>query len=121
MHTRLAPCHQPFIVIHFLICQGQAEELLDGLCYGCPEGCSGCDYGQTIIVPECVLLLDEGIEHVSSSGGVTTLESLEIDRGYWRATNSSRDILQCHNGDACKGGITGATDYCSEGYRGACE
>ena len=103
------------------MCQGQSQELLDVLCYGCSEQCDGCDYGKTIIMPECVSLSEARIAHVWSSGGRTTLEDLEVEKGYWRATNKSKDILECYNDDACRGGITGATEYCSEGYQGACE
>ena len=119
--TRFALSPQPLLFVSSLICQGQSQELIGALCYGCPENCDSCDYGTPIIVPECVSLSDARVAHASSRGGVTTLEDLEIDKGYWRATNSSKDILECYNGDACRGGITGAFDYCSGGYRGACE
>ncbi|CAN0186742.1 unnamed protein product, partial [Hapterophycus canaliculatus] len=49
-----------------------------------------------------------------------TLETLSIDKGFWRATPSSRDILPCHNPDACLGGQTGAADFCAAGYEGPC-
>jgi len=29
--------------------------------------------------------------------------------------------LKCYNGDACRGGVTGAKDFCSDGYEGACK
>ena len=72
-------------------------------------------------MPECTALSVAGIEHASSAGGVVTLAGLKIDQGYWRATASSTNILECYNGDACRGGITGGAEYCSEGYKGACE
>lgn len=73
------------------------------------------------MVPGCISLADARIEHASSGGGVTTIEELEIDQGYWRATPISTHALECYNGDACRGGLTGADDYCSEGYHGACK
>ena len=45
-----------------------------------------------------------------------SLEELDIDEGYWRATNTSKTILECYNTDACKGGKTGAQGYCDAGY-----
>ncbi|CAN0380979.1 unnamed protein product, partial [Scytosiphon promiscuus] len=47
------------------------------------------------------------------------LETLNITKGYWRATNESRTILACPNADACKGGQTDAENYCASGYTGA--
>lgn len=73
------------------------------------------------MVPDCISLADARMEHASSSGGITTLEELEIDQGYWRATPISKHVLECYNGNACRGGLTGAEDYCSEGYHGACK
>lgn len=61
------------------------------------------------------------MEHTKSSGGNTTIEGLEIDPGYWRATKTSRKVLACYNTEACKGGVTGAVDYCRAGYEGPCE
>ena len=48
------------------------------------------------------------------------METLLIERGYWRATNSSETVLACYNGDACLGGETGTSDFCSKGYEGPC-
>lgn len=85
------------------------------ICEGC-EVCDRCDFGD-MLVPECVELL----KHAQSKEGNTTIEKLQIDKGYWRATANSKDILKCYNSDACKGGVTGAPDYCHPGYMGPCE
>ncbi|CAN0255509.1 unnamed protein product, partial [Ascophyllum nodosum] len=47
-----------------------------------------------------------------------SLEDLDIDKGYWRATNRSKSILECYNVEACRGGKTGSPDYCDTGYAG---
>ncbi|CAN0288143.1 unnamed protein product, partial [Scytosiphon promiscuus] len=47
-----------------------------------------------------------------------TLERLFVERGYWRATPTSTNVLACYHPDACLGGVTGATGYCHEGYEG---
>ena len=49
------------------------------------------------------------------------METLEIDKGYWRATNTSTLVLPCYNTEACVGGITGSPGYCDDGYDGPCE
>ncbi|CAN0137715.1 unnamed protein product, partial [Ectocarpus fasciculatus] len=85
---------------------------LDEACSGCQATCDGC--AQPLLVPLC----SDVIPHSRSDGGLVTLETLEIDPGYWRATNSSTEVLACYNEDACAGGTTGATEYCVEGYEG---
>ena len=58
--------------------------------------------------------------HATSAGGAATAETISIDRGYWRATLSSTEVLACYNADACLGGVTGAAGFCLEGYKGPC-
>ena len=74
-----------------------------------------------MLVPQCISMSDAGIEHASSIGGISAIEELDIDQGYWRATTDSIYILQCYNPDACKGGMTGTADFCEKGYQGPCE
>ena len=74
-----------------------------------------------MLVPQCISMSDAGIEHASSVGGVNTIEELDIDQGYWRATTDSIYVFQCYNSDACKGGLTGTPDFCEKGYQGPCE
>lgn len=50
-----------------------------------------------------------------------TLETLSIEKGYWRATKERSTILACYNQAACLGGQTGADTSCNVGYTGACE
>lgn len=72
-------------------------------------------------MPLSIPMCTEELEHTKSSGGNATVETLEIDPGFRRATNTSRKVLACFNADACLGGTTGASDYCNEGYEGPCE
>ncbi|CAN0225140.1 unnamed protein product, partial [Scytosiphon promiscuus] len=83
------------------------------VCHGCPA-CHNCSFGESTLMPVCA----DAIEHSTSSGGSTTRETLSIDPGYWRATDSSKDVLACYYADACLGGVTGRDDYCLEGYEG---
>lgn len=52
----------------------------------------------------------------------TTLETLELEPGYYRTSNTSHNVLECFQEAACKGG-TNATNngYCAQGYAGPCE
>lgn len=58
---------------------------------------------------------------LDDEGNSVVVQGLEIDEGYWRATDNSTRILPCWNTDACRGGLTGAATYCDSGYTGACE
>lgn len=79
--------------------------------------CDGCSFEEPPLVPMCAAVM----EHAFSNGGTDTLEALSIERGYWRATPSSEDVLECYNTDACLGGATGTSGYCLEGYEGPCK
>lgn len=63
----------------------------------------------------------EEVEHSTTLGGTVTLDTLLIDRGYWRATNTSLEVLACHNSEACHGNEVTGTPGCREdGYKGPC-
>lgn len=87
------------------------------ICSGCQTTCHNCSYEKAALVPICA----SALEHSNSSGGTTTLETLSIDSGYWRANTTSDKVLACFNADACLGGVTGMDGYCREGYEGPCE
>lgn len=57
----------------------------------------------------------------SPGGYTTTIQDLSINSGYWRATNTSENVLTCYNVNSCKGGLTSAPEYCREGYEGPCK
>ena len=95
----------------------QIENRFDAICSGCGD-CSSCTVDKNETVSTC----SDVFEHSTSPGGSNaTLMTLEIEAGYWRATNDSTKVLECYNEDACNGGLTGSDDYCSEGYKGPCE
>lgn len=67
------------------------------------------------------------LEHTTAKGsGTTTLETLSVGRGYWRATNENQSILPYYHADACIGSAAGcerrrkATIY-AKGYWGPME
>lgn len=95
----------------------QTDDPYETVCDGCQTACDRCSFDEPPLVPAC----SEVMEHAVSPGGVVTLEMLEIEPGYWRATETSTDILACYNEDACLGGATGAAGNCLEGYEGPCE
>ena len=86
------------------------------VCHGCDglESCDNCEIADDALVPTCSAALD----HTSADQDGMSLEELDIDKGYWRATNRSKIILGCYNTDACKGGKTGTLGYCETGYAG---
>lgn len=56
---------------------------------------------------------------VPMSNGTTT-DTLVLDKGYYRDSQLSEDVLKCYRPESCKGGDD-ATDYCAMGYEGACK
>lgn len=103
-----------------VVLAAQAGDIFSAVCKDCNVECEGCHFG-TEEVPRCVLLSDANITNAESDGGITTLERLRIDEGYWRAANDSTEVLACYNKDACDGGVTDRQDYCANGYQGPCE
>lgn len=84
------------------------------MCSDCPLDGKG--------VQQCI----PALEHTESIGVDAsrvpiTLETLEIDPGFWRAVPDTATILPCWNEDACRGGVTGDANYCGDGYTGPCE
>lgn len=55
-----------------------------------------------------------------SDGAGMTLSSLKLEGGFYRTSAESRNISKCHREEACVGGID-TSQYCKEGYQGACE
>lgn len=91
--------------------------MFEAVCIGCPNVCEECHLEEN--VPTCVSLSEAGVEHAYSTGGVITVEELVIQEGYWRATETSMNVLECYNRGSCLGGV-GSGD-CSLGYEGPCE
>lgn len=87
------------------------------MCFDCPAWgeCSDCDITSTV-TPEC----EAPLEHSSADEVGVTMETLSIEKGYWRVTNESYSILACYNADACTEGQTWPNS-CAEGYKGPCE
>ena len=89
------------------------------MCDGCPpwDVCDSCNVREGNIDPQCSITL----EHTTSGKPGSTLNTLSVDKGYWRTTVDSDNILPCYNTAACLGGQTGSENFCSDGYKGACE
>lgn len=73
--------------------------------------------------PAAVPICDEVPAGARSVGdGGTTLETLELEPGYYRTSNKSHNVLECFREAACEGGIDATDDgYCADGYSGPCE
>ncbi|GMI38133.1 hypothetical protein TeGR_g10821 [Tetraparma gracilis] len=46
-----------------------------------------------------------------------TSSTLDLEKGYWRATEISTEVLPCVSKDHCQGGVA-LSEMCSEGYEG---
>jgi hypothetical protein len=53
----------------------------------------------------------------------TSISSLKVAPGLWRASLATLTTLECYNTAACKGGVANSTvdDYCNTGYTGPCK
>ena len=97
--------------------RSQSNNFFGVMCKGCGEKCDGCYFERSSETPVCA----ETMENSYSPGGLTTLDLVSINPGYWRATAFSEEVLACYNADACLGGLTGAPDFCLDGYEGPCK
>lgn len=113
----LAVANQPRFRLPFPFALMQSDDPFEVMCDGCNVQCHGCSFDDPSLVPMC----SDVMEHTNSSGGSVTVEELWIEPGYWRASQTSTDILECYRADACLGGVTGAPGYCRTGYEGPCE
>lgn len=103
---------------HFHVLQTAGDIQYNTVCDGCDNiECENCKIKDGYSRPICSELLD----HTDSRGGSARLETLVMEPGYWRATNTSKNILECFNMNACRGGVTGSSEYCLRGYGGPCE
>lgn len=96
------------------------------VCARCSTDCKGESSGVRVVVaggPAAVPVCDEVPTGArSAEDGGTTLETLELEPGYYRTSNKSHNVLECFQEAACKGGVDAAGDgYCAEGYSGPCE
>lgn len=92
-------------------------------CDSCPDLCSDC-----WVHDNHVHTCEPVPAHTNSPAAGGTLYSLQLDRGYWRYSVTSKEILRCYEAGACIGGIAAIGDtradedaYCGEGYTGPCE
>ncbi|CAN0168925.1 unnamed protein product [Ectocarpus sp. 12 AP-2014] len=92
----------------------QSDDPFEVMCSGCEVTCEACIFDEGLLVPACT----DVMEHATSDGGNITLEALSIDSGYWRATESSEEVLACYHAEACVGGVTATSGYCLDGYEG---
>jgi hypothetical protein len=56
-------------------------------------------------------------EGVSTSAPGQTVNKLTLEKGFWRTSSASTEILPCLNEDHCLGG-SDPSSYCAEGYTG---
>lgn len=105
---------------------GNTNKAYETSCESCPswDECTNCSISNPNATYQCAGVL----ENTSSPDDDGTLASLVLDEGYWRASNTSRAVRQCHNEEACLGGkaemcggVNCAEGYCASGYTGPCE
>ncbi|CAM9114240.1 unnamed protein product [Ectocarpus sp. 8 AP-2014] len=97
--------------------EGEPAELFGRVCFDCgdfEDDCPFCYMKGGNAMPAC----EAPLEHTTATEPGTTVETLVINEGYWRASTKSNNILACYNEEACIGGQTGAYSFCAPGYNG---
>lgn len=88
-------------------------------CTQCLDGCES-DLSHVTIDTETLPTCEPIPEGVRPSSTATTLQSLDIQEGYYRISTESTIVLECYQKDACVGGVN-FSDYCAIGYEGPCK
>ncbi len=93
------------------------------VCARCSTECKDESNGVIVADPATVPVCDEvPVGARSAEDGGTTLETLELEPGYYRTSNKSHTVLECFQEAACKGGTDASNNgYCADGYTGPCE
>lgn len=93
------------------------------VCARCSTECKGVSNGVVVGDPAAVPVCDEVPTGANSATtGGTTLETLELEPGFFRTSNTSHTVRECFQESACKGGTDASDDgYCAAGYEGPCK
>ncbi|CAM9706213.1 unnamed protein product [Ascophyllum nodosum] len=78
------------------------------------SACGNCE-NCTLRNKDKVRVCEPVLMHTTSPSADGTLESLEVQRGFWRSSSTSKDVRECYQMDAC---IGGAEHYCASGRTG---
>mgnify|MGYP003380546167 CR=1 FL=1 len=95
--------HSFHFVYHTRLCE-RGEITLPLSCFLCPQN--------TFSLQSSDSYCHECPSYASCPGG----SALVLDRGYWRASDQTREVLRCPNPEACAGGDNAT---CAAGYSGA--
>ena len=85
------------------------ERILSNICYTCTAGTYSLEWNST----GCEQCMEDAV----CAGG----SMININPGYWRATQNSTKIIRCLNEDACAGGYADSLENptnCAKGYEG---
>ena len=88
-------------------------------CAQCLDGCES-DLTDVTIDTDTLPTCEPLPEGVRSSTTATTLQSFDIEEGYYRISTESPIVLECYQKDACIGGVN-FSNYCAIGYDGPCK
>lgn len=99
----------------------------DGFCADCfYEVCARCSTGGFDVKPDTSVqvgglpVCEKVPPGATASFSGTTVETLVLEKGYYRTSNQSQVVTKCHRAGACTGGTVPDT-ICAVGYRGPCK
>lgn len=116
-------CFRPCCPFAFVPKQSDSDICrADIVCTRCSDGCDdvvdGLTFSSTSTVPAAVCQ-NLPVGTIASSAGMT-LATLELAGGYYRTSNDSHVVLECHRKGSCIGGAN-SSNYCAPGFKGPCE
>ncbi|CAM9957302.1 unnamed protein product, partial [Laminaria digitata] len=88
-------------------------------CLGCSKDYNGVLRYEDIQVDGLPVCAEPPLGASTSASG-TTVATLVLERGYYRTSYQSHNVLECYLPEACVGGAD-TTKYCAAGYTGPCE
>ncbi|CAM9477686.1 unnamed protein product [Ectocarpus fasciculatus] len=87
------------------------------VCTDCAVSCAEIPEG-VFVANDAFVPICETIMMGASGNAGATVATLELEPGYYRTSADSREVLQCHQEEACLGGVD-TSEYCASGYEGA--
>ena len=88
-------------------------------CGQCLDGCDS-DLSNVTVDRETLPTCEPIPEGVRPSSAAITLQTFDIQKGYYRTHAESPIVLECYQTGACIGGVN-SSNYCAVGYRGPCK
>ena len=111
----------PLLAMRCVFGPRQNISRFDTVCQGCSDAANntvpdGVEISNERETPSCQAIPSGTV----ATSIATTVESLTLEKGFYRTSKESDVVMECYRSEACLGG-SDPDEYCAEGYEGACE